>query len=84
MAEALILRWSGDHDWLHRVRNFGEDVWGELNRTSLGEASLEEIDSSIDQFKVTASKRNVGVVTDLLKRLLKRHNLADQVKIERA
>ncbi len=85
MAEKIILRWlGGDHDLPHRVRNFGEDVWGELDRAGLGRASLEEIDRSIDAFNIEIAKRNLGPATDLIHRLLKRHNLEQDVRIERA
>lgn len=84
MARKLVLRWDGDADLLHRVRNFGEEVWGALSNAGLAEISIQEIDASRDHFVVSAEKRNIGPVTEVLRRLLKRHNLEADVRIERA
>ena len=84
MAQKLALRWDGNADLLHRVRNFGEEAWGALANAGLGEASIQEIDAARDQFEVNVEKRNIGPATEVLRRLLKRHNLEADVRIERA
>lgn len=84
-AVRLLLCWNGDVDLLHRVRDFGEDAWGELARSGLGEASMQEIDAATDNFTVSVKKkRKVGVVTELLVRVLRRHNLENDVRIQKA
>lgn len=83
MAQTLVLRWDGNADLLHRVRNFGEEAWGALTNAGLGEASIQDIDASRDHFAVSVEKRNIGAATEMLRRLLKRHNLEADVRIER-
>jgi hypothetical protein len=84
MAEKLVLRWDGGPDILHRVRNFGGEAWGALNTNALGELSISDVDTATHEFSVSVQKRNIGAAAELLRRLLKRHNLEGDVRIERA
>lgn len=46
---------------------------------------MQEIDAATDNFTVSVKKkRNVGAVTELLVRALRRHNLENDVRIQKA
>jgi hypothetical protein len=60
-------------DVVHRFRNFGEDVYRLLRETCA--VSIEEIDASTTSFTVRdIHRRSFGVVTQTIKRELKRHH----------
>jgi len=57
---------------VHRFRNFGEEVWGELKETC--DVSLDEIDRATNNFKVSGvRKREVRTVTKMLQAAIKKH-----------
>jgi hypothetical protein len=59
-------------DIVHRFRNFGEDVYRALRDTC--SVSIEEIDASNTSFTVRdIHRRDLGDVTQTIKRELKRH-----------
>ena len=78
----LILRWD-DPSLLSRVRNMGEDVWGELRETDEDALSLAAVDAATDHFEISVGRSEIGSVTELIRRKLKRHNLENDVRIER-
>jgi hypothetical protein len=63
-------------------RNLGEDVFREVSgRATVG---LDEVDSCVDVFHVRDVRtRNLGKVTQLLKRLIRRHNFVDDIELVR-
>jgi hypothetical protein len=68
--------------FLHRFRNFGEEVWAELKSNC--SVSLEEIDSCTDSFCIrNINRKDLGTTSAMVKKLLKRHNLTDDVKVIR-
>jgi hypothetical protein len=55
---------------VHRFRNFGEDVYRELaDRCSV---NMDEIDAATTSFVVR--RKDLGVVTQLIKKALRQHN----------
>ena len=58
---------------IHRFRNFGEDIYRLLrDRCSL---NIDEIDAATNSFVVRdIRRRDLGVVTQTIKRELKRHH----------
>jgi hypothetical protein len=70
---------------IHRVRNFGETLYGEIKSSGLAEVSLKEVDKSTDQLCVHAIKtRKVKTVAAMVKSLLERHHLDDIARISQA
>ena len=69
-----------DTDWVHRFRNFGEDVWRELKEES--DLTIGEIDSSISSFEVHGLKsRRVGRAKQVLGRLIDCHGFAGELEV---
>jgi hypothetical protein len=69
-------------DIVHRFRNFGEDVYRALrDRCSV---SIEEVDSSTTSFTVRdIHRRDLGDVTQTIKRELKRHHFDSSATLTR-
>ena len=67
-----------ENAWLHRFRNFGEDVYVRLGGTYA--VDIEEIDSSIDRFHVGGipAGRATGV-SDMLESIVREHHLDGSV-----
>ncbi len=66
--------------WVHRFRNFGEEVYVKL-RTSW-EVNIEEIDSAFDEFHICRIREeDVAVVARTLATLNREHHLEDSVFI---
>jgi hypothetical protein len=58
---------------IHKVRNFGEDLWRACTDDGWGSIALEDVDSATDQFVVSVRssrrvRRMVGVANNLLER----------------
>jgi len=41
-----------DIAFVHRLRNFGEDVWGQARKAGWGTVSIDEIDRATTQFSI--------------------------------
>jgi hypothetical protein len=66
--------------WLHRFRNFGEEVYVEL-RDSVT-IDIKEIDAATDVFHVKDVQRErLADVTDVLTQILRKHHLQESVFI---
>jgi hypothetical protein len=69
-------------DVVHRFRNFGEDIYRELRDTC--SVSIDEIDRSTTSFVVRdIHKRHLGVVTQTIKRELRRHHFEQTATLTR-
>jgi hypothetical protein len=69
---------SARGDIIHRIRNFGEDLYRELKRSGLAEIDLAEVDRAIDQIRARTIKvRKVRTVSAFIARMLEQHNLAE-------
>ena len=69
-------------DIVHRFRNFGEDIYRELRNTC--SVSIDEIDRSTTTFVVRdIHKRDLGVVTQTIKRELRRHHFEQTATLTR-
>jgi hypothetical protein len=63
---------------VHRIGNFGEDLYGEFKQSDLANIDLAEVDRATDQLCVRAVKsRKVRIVTTIITKMLERHNLAE-------
>lgn len=80
----IILRWDDpEFELIHRIHNMGEDLWGQLRDRGIGSADIAEIDGAKDHFTVLVTSRMLGPATELIRKMLKQHNLTDDVRIER-
>jgi hypothetical protein len=69
-------------DIVHRFRNFGEDVYRALRDTC--SVSIEEVDASTTSFTVrNIHRRDLGDVTQTIKRELKRHHFDSSATLTR-
>ena len=69
-------------DIVHRFRNFGEDVYRALRDTC--SVSIEEVDGSTTSFTVRdIHRRDLGDVTQTIKRELKRHHFDSSATLTR-
>ena len=71
---------SSDVVIVHRFRNFGEDIYRDIEMMGLGVAS--DIDAATEEIKVTVtSKRHIGTVKDKIRRLIQQHKFMDQIEV---
>jgi hypothetical protein len=69
-------------DIVHRFRNFGEDIYRELRDTCT--VRIDEIDRSTTSFVIRdVQKRDLGVVTQTIKRELRRHHFDQTATLTR-
>jgi hypothetical protein len=84
MSSAIQIQISDEptSDVVHRFRNFGEDVYRALRDTC--SVSIEEIDASSTSFVVRdIHRRDLGVVTQAIKRELRRHHFDQTATLTR-
>ena len=84
MGAAIQIQISDEptSDIVHRFRNFGEDVYRALRDTC--SVSIEEIDASTTSFAVrNIHRRDLGDVTQTIKRELKRHHFDSSATLTR-
>lgn len=69
-----------EDSWLHRFRNFGEDVYVHLRDRYA--VSIEEIDAAVDAFHIRSIRdAEVSAVAATLRRMLAEHHLDDSVLV---
>lgn len=67
---------------IHRFRNFGEDICRLLRDTC--SVNIEEIDKATDSFVVRdIHRRDLGLVTQTIKRELKKHHFDGSTRLVR-
>jgi len=77
----IISTASITNDWIHKFRNFGEDIWKQLRDES--EISLEEIDSCTDRFEIRGIKaKKVKRIEKLVLDISKGHFVYDDIDLE--
>ena len=60
---------------IHRIRNFGEDLYREFRDSRLAEVDLAEIDRATDKLAVRGIKnRKYHTVEEIVRKLLMRHH----------
>lgn len=66
-----------DGSLTHQIRNFGEDLWREIEETKLGDlGGISTVDSATDTLTVRVfHTRKIGTVRKLVEKLLKEHFL---------
>ncbi|MGH7489583.1 MAG: hypothetical protein ACRD3J_04755, partial [Thermoanaerobaculia bacterium] len=70
-----------DSDWVHRFRNFGEEVYVRLRASC--DVRIAEIDAAIDQFHVGGvDDERAASVADFVESLCRAHHLDDSVLIK--
>jgi hypothetical protein len=73
---------SARGDIIHRIRNFGEDLYRELKRSGIAEIDLGEVDRATDQIRARKIRvRNVRTVSAFISGMLERHNLAGIARV---
>lgn len=73
----ILFSTNSDGALTHQVRNFGEDLWREIEQTDLGDVGgLETVDRATDKLKVQIHHtRKINTVRKLVDKLLKAHFL---------
>lgn len=63
MAHEIIIDFAaeGDQPSVHRVRNFGEDLYRALNVEGWAAISLDDVDRATDQLRVTVFSQRGSV-----------------------
>jgi hypothetical protein len=60
MSKSVVIHFEPDQDdeysLIHRLRNFGEDVFRQLRDNGWGEVSLHEVDRATEHFTVRSIK----------------------------
>ena len=73
-----------DDNLVHRLRNFGEELYREFSLSGQADVSLDEIDSATTEIHVVVSaKRHLGGVSAFIAKTLKQHNLDDLFTVTR-
>ena len=67
---------------IHRIRNFGEDLWRACKADGWAAIPLEQVDRATNQLRVAVyAKRRTRRIAALISRLLEKHFLASQAQI---
>jgi hypothetical protein len=67
---------------IHKLRNFGEEVWRVCKDDGWGSIALEDVDSATDQLIVTvSSSRHVRRMAAMVHKLLERHFLETHARV---
>ena len=73
-----------DDNLVHRLRNFGEDLYREFSTSGQADISLDEIDAATTELHVLVkAKRHLGSVTAFIAKTIQRHNLDDLFTVSR-
>lgn len=73
-----------DRDLVHRLRNFGEDLYREFSTSGYAEISLQEVDTATSELRVFVNaKRHLGTVSAFIKKTLRQHKLDNQFTVSR-
>jgi hypothetical protein len=81
MARQIIIDFDSPAD-VHRVRNFGEDLYGACRDDGWASISLAEVDRATNQLRVTVrSARRVRRVAAMIEKLLERHHFTDTARL---
>ncbi len=73
-----------DDKLVHRLRNYGEELYREFSATGHAEISIEDVDSAINELRVfVKSKRHIGAVSAFVKKTLEQHNLDTDFTVSR-
>lgn len=73
----ILFPTNSDGALTHQVRNFGEDLWREIEQADLGDiGGIETVDRATDELRVQIHHtRKISTVRKLVDRLLKAHFL---------
>jgi hypothetical protein len=86
MPRQIVVEFRPDADkasFTHRVRNFGEDLYGVLRHDGRASVDLAEVDRATTLLRITVhSATRLGWAQDEIKKLLKRHHLAASVSLQ--
>ena len=75
MPHHLVIRFEPGH--IHRIRNFGEELYHALKEDGWGSITLQDIDRATTEMCVAVHvKRRVRRISNLILRMLEKHNLA--------
>ena len=73
---------SGDLGYVHRVRNFAEDLYRQIQLTGLG--TVQDIDRATDLVLVEIHhSRDLGTVRGILKKEIQRHHYGPDAVVQR-
>ncbi|MDX2253490.1 MAG: hypothetical protein NW202_14475 [Nitrospira sp.] len=82
IAIKIVISGPETFESIHRFRNCGEDIFRSLR--DICSVSIEEIDAATDSFVIRdIAKPDLGLVTQTIKRELKKHNFDDSVSLVR-
>jgi hypothetical protein len=67
---------------IHRIRNFGEDLYRACRDDGWASVSLQQVDRATNQLRVAVrSKRRIRRIASLIRGLLEKHFLTDQARL---
>jgi len=67
---------------IHRIRNFGEELWAACRADGWSSISLNDVDRATDQLIVAVrSARRVRRTVQMIEELLAKHHLASIVRV---
>ena len=75
--KTITITFPANHDdsLTHRIRNFGEDLWREIEEEGLGSVGgIETVDRATDTVQISIHHtRKIGTVRKLADKMLKAH-----------
>ena len=77
--KTITITFPANHDdsLTHQIRNFGEDLWREIEKERLGSiGGIETVDRATDTLRISIHHtRKIGTVRKLVDKMLKTHFL---------
>jgi hypothetical protein len=81
MAKEILIKfdYSGSEEFIfiHRIRNFGEDVYRLTLATRYASTSIDEIDRATSEIRLQAKSAKTGRMMGAINKLLKEHMLTE-------
>ena len=85
MPGRITIRFPADRDdvYAHRVRNFAEDLYRQIQLTGMG--TVADIDRAIDVVTVlVGTARHFGAVQGVIRKALQRHKFEHEAVVTRS
>jgi hypothetical protein len=86
MPRTILIRFvdNGDPQLIHRIQNFGEDLYREFQKNGEAVMDIEEVDRATDTLRVTlAASRHLGTVMGFIKKTLQHHHLHNIAEVKK-
>jgi hypothetical protein len=80
-AEIFVVFPDPDRSTIHRIRNFGEDVWTAYRENRRVYVDLDQVDSATDRIRLEVRRGEVARVRKDLAKIIERHMMIDECLI---